>query len=272
MKTSRRTWLGLGAAILIDAAASKVIAADAHKHAAAPAKPVPGSGGEGGEVGGERGGAKAELKPSLRFARAIAFIRGHLLVGDELIRQGQWNAALPHFLHPLEEIYGGIAGDLATYGVRPFESALRALVQTVRARKLEAYDGARALVAERLATADAGLAKVEPDRVPFTVAVALEVLKQATEEYREAVERGRIAKAVEYQDARGFVWHAEALIESVSTELAAKDAEALAKTRTALTTLKAAWPTAVPPKKLVKDVSAVMGDVARVELYAGNFL
>src|SRR6185369_4646864 len=54
--------------------------------------------GEGGE-----GKNLANLPPDLAFAVRLALLRGHLLVGDELVRQKQWNAALPHFLHPIEE-------------------------------------------------------------------------------------------------------------------------------------------------------------------------
>ena len=69
------------------------------------------------------------------FAVRIALLRGHLLVGDELVDQGQWNAALPHFLHPSEEIYGDIERQLADYRVPPFDAALAALTAAVKARK-----------------------------------------------------------------------------------------------------------------------------------------
>ena len=67
--------------------------------------------GEGNEAKG-----LASLPPELAFAVRIALIRGHLLVGDELVKQQQWNAALPHFLHPGEEIYGDIKEALARQG------------------------------------------------------------------------------------------------------------------------------------------------------------
>ena len=49
----------------------------------------------------------------LAFGRFIALIRGHLLTGDELASQRQWDAAHPHFSFPTEEIYGIIREDLA---------------------------------------------------------------------------------------------------------------------------------------------------------------
>jgi hypothetical protein len=274
VKTRRTIWIGLGTlaagAALAPMAAAQTDPHGAHSHGAASAR----QGGEGGEGGGEGGAAKAapELAPNLRFATAIALIRGHFIVGDELVKAGRWNDALPHFLHPSEEIYGGIKGDLRSYGVRPFESALKSLAQTVKARRMESYGTALDLVRTQLAAADEGLRKVEPDWPRFSVETALEVLRQATDEYGEAIEGGRIAKAVEYQDARGFVWEADRLIESVSDQLKAKDPDALVSLQADLATLKQAWPSPVPPAKPVKDQGAVLGDVARIELHAGRFL
>src|SRR5262249_394591 len=80
---------------------------------------------EAGE--GNEGQNLANLPPELAFAVRIALLRGHLLVGDELVRQQQWNAALPHFLHPGEELYGDLKDQLANYNVPPFDTALKTL-------------------------------------------------------------------------------------------------------------------------------------------------
>src|SRR5215207_5175196 len=160
----RKIWVGLGTAVLVTSqvaaheqtplpipgdgvAPAGRHAAAAHRHGAAivlaaKAK-AGGEGGEGGEgnEGGE--GAKASydagLKPAVRFYRNIELIRGHLLVGDELVREKRWAEALPHFLHPSAEIYGKIRGDLKTYEVPPFLAALKALAQTVKAKNEGAY-------------------------------------------------------------------------------------------------------------------------------------
>src|SRR4051812_14803974 len=118
----RKVWVSVGAAVFV---ASQV---------AAPSKPLAGGlapgrplvlaaqGGEGGE-GGEAGAAyDAKLPRTLRFFRNIQLIRGHLLVGNELVAQGCWAEALPHFLHPSEEIYPKIRDDLKAYSVAPFET------------------------------------------------------------------------------------------------------------------------------------------------------
>src|SRR4051794_31883841 len=141
MKVRSKIWLGLGTVAIAgaamgavaDARSAGVQGAAHHQHGPASSTVLAAQqGGEGGE-GGEKGTAPSTLAPNLKFYRDVSLIRGHLLVGDELVRQERWADALPHFLHPAEEIYGGIKNDLRTYNVRPFEAALKALAQTVKA-------------------------------------------------------------------------------------------------------------------------------------------
>jgi len=229
-------------------------------------------GGEGGE-GGDEGGAKgANLPPDLDFALKIAQIRGHLLVGDELVKEGQWAAALPHFLHPSEELYGPIRGRLKDYNTPQFASALKLLATVVKQKK-GGDDYAQALrqVEDALAAADAGV-KAKQASDSFAVETALELLKSATGEYKEAIIKGRIAKPVEYQDARGFVWQAEKMIEASAPALEKKDADALKQVRAGFAELKKTWPAAMPPKTPVKDYAGVLGDVSRIELSVGKLM
>jgi hypothetical protein len=237
----------------------------------AKAKKQGGEGGEGGEEGGAKGGAV--LPPDLDFALKIAQIRGHLLVGDELVKQGQWAAALPHFLHPSEELYGPIRGKLKDYQTPQFSSALKLLSNAVKAKKGgEDYDKALKAVEEALAAADAGLKTKQPSWDSFSVETALELLKSSTHEYEEAIVKGRIAKPVEYQDARGYVWQSEKMIESVAPALEKKNADALKAVRDGLAELKKAWPAAMAPKAPVKDAGAVLSDVSRIELSVGKLM
>ena len=144
-------------------------------------------------------------------------MRGHLLVGDELVKEGQWAAAFPHFLHPSEELYGPIRGRLKDYNTPQFSSALKLLATVVKQKKGgDDYAKAWKQVEDALAAAEAGV-KAKQASDGFVVETALELLKSATGEYQQALgkTKGRIAKPVEYQDARGFVWQAEKMIESV---------------------------------------------------------
>jgi hypothetical protein len=229
--------------------------------------------GEGGENEGGAKGGGAKLPPDLDFALRIAQMRGHLLVGDELVKQSQWNAAYPHFRHPTEELYGGIRRRLKDYKVPPFEAALKVLANAVKARKGgDDYASAWKAVSDALDAADAGLKTKQAGWEAFVVETAVETFKSATGEYEEAIVKGRIAKPVEYQDARGFIWQADRMIETVAPALEKKDADALAHLRAAIAELKKAFPAAIPPTAPVKDYGAVLGDVSRIELAAGKLM
>src|SRR5207237_143907 len=146
MKTKSKVWLGIGAFVITGTAldghaqpvslslpdlssargahaegalsrarSGGVVLAQHGDHAKEPGKDA----GEGGE-----GKGLANLPPDLAFAVRISLLRGHLLVGDELVKQKQWNAALPHFLHPIEEIYDELRGRLDDYKTPAFEEAL----------------------------------------------------------------------------------------------------------------------------------------------------
>jgi hypothetical protein len=237
-----------------------------HKgHGADAAKAKPASDGEG------EGGGGAKLEPALQVSRGIGMIRGHLTVGNELVEAGRWADAMPHFLHPEEEIYGDLRDDLKSLGIAPFQVALKALSQTVKAKNKDAYLRARAALDERLAAADTALRAKRTDNTYFALETALEVLQQAADEYEEAVRKGRIVNIVEYQDARGFVAEADRLVGTVADAASAKNADAFKAIRASLDELKAAFPTLVPPQKAVKDSGEFLSGIAKFELQLGNF-
>jgi hypothetical protein len=230
---------------------------------------APSEGGEGGESKGID-----DLPPDLAFAVRLALLRGHIMVGDQLVKQGQWNAALPHFLHPSEEIYGDLKDALAEHNVPPFEAGLKTLVNVVKSKK-GGNDYVRALkaVGDATAPADAALRTKQADHwASFVAEAAVEALKVAAGEYENAIVGGRIAKPVEYQDARGFIMEAERMIESVAGGLEKKDAAAFKELRARLAELKKVFPTAVPPRSPVKDHGAMLAIVSRIELAASRLL
>jgi hypothetical protein len=226
------------------------------------------AGGEAGEAG-----VPADLPPDFQFALTLALIRGHLLVGDELVRAGKWDAALPHFLHPTEELYADLKDHLDDYKMAPFEDALKRLADAVKAKKGSDYARALKAVRDALAPSDAGLKeKQSEDWAGFVTQAAIESIKTATGEYQNAIVGGRLAKPVEYQDARGFILEGDRLIESVAAGLGKKDAAALKELRARLAELKKVFPTAVPPRTPVKDYGAMLALVSRVELAASRLM
>jgi hypothetical protein len=212
----------------------------------------------------------AALPPDVAFARFIALIRGHLLTGDELASQREWNGALPHFNFPTEEIYGVIREDLRSYKTPQFDDALKALARAVKADNAKQYSNARKRVEDALVAADAGLKAKQPNWQRFVMQVAIEVLKTSADEYDDAVAKGRIMRPIGYQTARGFILQADRMIESVAGELGANNAAALADMRAELAQLKQAFASVTAPKQAVMDYAELVAIVSRIELAAGK--
>ena len=206
----------------------------------------------------------------LAFGRNIALIRGHLLTGDELAAQRNWGGAAMHFGFPREEIYGLIREDLRTYKVPAFDGALKALVNAAKARNARQFPKARQSVETSLGTADASLKARQQSWPRFTTAVAIAVLKTAPDEYEDAVVKGRVARPIGYQTARGFVLQAERMIESVAGEFAGDNAAALADIRAGFAELKAAQPSVDAPKQAAIDEAAFQRAVGKIETAAAR--
>ncbi|HEY7302385.1 MAG TPA: hypothetical protein VH684_31195 [Xanthobacteraceae bacterium] len=289
MKSKQKIWLGVGAFVVVGAGAVGAsgplsaetpprmrffvgLAADAAMQRAPSGRIMLAQHADHSKEAGEGGEQKGieNLPPDLAFAVRIALVRGHLLVGDQLIKQREWNAALPHFLHPTEELYPDIKDHLAEYNVPQFDAVLVALADLVKARKGgDAYVRARKQVGDALAAADAGLqAKHGDDWSSFVTEAGVETIKAAAEEYGEAVSGGRIVKPVEYQDARGFIWEADRMIANVAPSLQKKDPAALKEVRTRVADIKKVFPTAVPPRVPVKDQAALLAMISQLELTA----
>lgn len=226
-------------------------------------------GGEGDEGGGHHAGAN--LPAPLRFFRNLQLMRGHLLVGDQLVQDGRWAEALPHFRHPEKEHYAAVKADLKTFDVPPFLDALKAAEKAVKARNKDAYASAKAALDERFAAAERSVRAKQANWPAFVAETALELINVSTEEYGHSLKGGRIANAVEYQDSRGFVFQTERLLDSAGEDLGRKDAEALQAARAALAELKQAWPSAMPPERPAKELGQVLALASRVELQLSRF-
>ena len=267
---TRKLWVGIGCAVITAAPAGRAAAQEKPAGMAPPvathdAVHAPSEGGEAYLTDG----GPADTR--IRFYRDLELVRGHLLVGEELIARDLWEEALPHFLHPTEELYGRLEQHIAMHDMRPFRRELLALAQTVKAKRRGAYEQALRVVDERL---DAALTVAKGFMHPlraFAVAAAVEVLKAALSEYQSALADGRFVRPVEYQDGRGFVRRASALLEENATDLAHRDRLAQARLRASLDRLQTAWPSPLPPAAPVLQVEEMAGLLAEFARAAARF-
>jgi len=244
-------WLGVCVALGVLAAPAPLIAQSAPPAAANP--PVTSA-------------------PDLAFGRFIALIRGHLLEGDDLVKLRQWDTAYPHFNFPHEEIYGIIRDDLRGYKTPPFDGALRALARTVKARNAKQYTKDMDKVETALSAADAGLKAKVPDWPRFEVSVAMSVLKNAPDEYDDAIANGRVVHPVGYRTARGFILQAERMIESTAPDFDVDSAASLADIRAGFAQLKTVFSPANAPERPPIEQAAFLAVVAQIESASAKLL
>jgi hypothetical protein len=274
-KLTRKLWISIGAVSLVSAPVTQFAAAkDAQQKSQQPANhqaphAASASATEGGEAYLRDGGPR---DTRIRFYRDIALMRGHLLIGDELITKGLWDDALPHFLHPTEELYGLLERYIKLHQITPFDRDLKALAQAVKAKRQGAYEQRARAVDQRLNNAlETAKRFMTPPVRTFTVRSALAVLRVAQSEYEAAIEDGKFTKPVEYQDSRGFVWQSERMLGAIAGELQEVDAAGLAKVRAGFERLKAAWPDLLPPPAPLLAPGEVAALISDIELNAARF-
>lgn len=265
---TRKVWIGIGAATLVSAPTLEVAAQHGGHHAKGKSSQSQGSvvvaPPKSGEAYLTDGGPK---DTRVRIYRDLMLMRGHLLVGGELVALDRWDDALPHFLHPTEELYGLMERYIKLHKVTPFDRQLKQLAQAVKARNTAAYAQALKVVDQRMANALTAFRRFMTGSpfTSFTAQAIVETLNVAKSEYEAAIEDGRYAQPVEYQDSRGFVLYAETVMAAHAEAFEAVDRQVFAELRRMLDEIKSAWPGPLPPDKV--GMSAVaLGE--RIDAFA----
>ena len=153
------------------------------------------------------------------FLFRLGMLEGHLMVGHDLLKAGRTGLALPHFGHPVRELYDDISDYVVATHIAPFDTQLIRLEAAVAGAPASAdtealYQATIRTVQQARMTAPAALR----DSVPQMIKICADTLDAAAGEYGESLNRGRVDVLVEYHDSRGYVsWvaqEAEALARS----------------------------------------------------------
>ena len=225
-------------------------------------------GGEGeGEGEGENEGegvAKVNfLKDDVAYLTQLGLMRGHLLVGYQLFKDGHIEHAKTHMKHPKSELYSDVASAFEARNVAGFADQLSALSSAVEQEQAsEVVDTAYAELLNAISVSEAAV-----DSSTLTPGVQLQrvvaLLRVAGEEYAIAVVDGEMKNAHEYQDALGFTTVAAEIIDSISGADAVQ-----AKAQDIVESLKPLWPNLVPPATLTTEAGQLFGAAAKIELLA----
>ncbi|HWB52480.1 MAG TPA: hypothetical protein VG651_25475 [Stellaceae bacterium] len=148
----------------------------------------------------------AAASADVDFLFRLAMMEGHLLVGHELLEAKQAPLAVPHFGHPVKELYDDVGPYLKAKKFPDFDKDLIALEAAVTAAPYapatEAkYQAVMATIRKARDLAPQALRASLPEMIK----VCASTIDAASGEYSEAIEQGKITSVVEYHDSRGYL-------------------------------------------------------------------
>ena len=197
----------------------------------------------------------------------LGLLQGHLMIGRELIDANQVALALPHFGHPIRELYDDISGELARRGITGFDGELIGLEALAAGKPRDAatrakYDEVMRVLAAVRATVPSGLLNNEA----FMLGVVGEVVTVGAEDYNESIESGRIAKPVEYHDSRGYLEYVDQELKRLEARPEGKASPRLDAARARFTEMQAIVAPLLPPDKPIRTVAQYKAIVAQFKL------
>ncbi len=203
------------------------------------------------------------------FLFRLGMVEGHLIVGHELLVAHQNALALPHFGHPVRELYDDLSPYLKKHKFPDFDRQLTALEAAATGAPdspkteaqyqeiIETVHKARTLAPAKLRAS-----------LPEMIKICSDTIDAASGEYGEALEKGQIASIVEYHDSRGYLAFVAQEVGQLKQQLSdAKSQDVLDRFKAVLA--KAQWIVAdlVPnsqPRATVAEYRAIVAEAATV--------
>ena len=186
------------------ALAHLIFCALATNAAAAPAPPLPAADPLPGVVLADA--HYGDAADDVDFLFRLGMLEGHLMVGHELLEAHQPSLALPHFGHPVRELYDDISDYLDAHKFPPFDKQLIALEAAVTAAPESPDTQAKyqAVIATVHKARELAPAELRAS-LPEMIRVCSDTIDAAAGEFGESLERGRVTAMIEYHDSRGFL-------------------------------------------------------------------
>ena len=205
------------------------------------------------------------VEDNLDIFEKLGLLEGHLIVGMALMDAKMTKDALPHFGHPVKELYDYLEPVLKTRNVPDFKADLIALEAKAKAtppdpKLAEAYAGVLHKVEALRATIPSAMMTSRP----FMVRAIALMMKASADDLGESIEKGRIANAVEYHDALGFARYTEGVAKAKASVLGAS----AAPIATELKLVMSAFPSLKPPEKPVRTMADLEKASDRVKALA----
>lgn len=217
-----------------------------------------GEGGEGGEAAHSHSSASSD--PDVSYMVSLGLMKGHMIVGKELLDEGNYKEAEPHIGHPVEELYGDIESELPNRNVKDFKRTLNQLHDLVKSVPGDPQIAAQYKMA--IGDIDTAIAALPSDQLTspkFVLEVINGLLAVAAEEYEASIADAKFVELVEYQDSRGFVLYSIEQYQTISDQVAAQYPEVDQTIKSTLEDLIKAWPSVNLPDSPIMTPAEVSG-------------
>jgi hypothetical protein len=135
-------------------------------------------------------------------------IKGHLFQAIENKKDGNITLTSAHASHPIAELYSLIEDDIKAYNLdlaNNIEKRLKALPSKAVGSLDEFKNETSEVESLIIDTIHSIIPLDKRESLGFHLQVMVNVLDEASIEYAEGVEEGKVANIIEYQDAQGFV-------------------------------------------------------------------
>jgi hypothetical protein len=152
------------------------------------------------------------------FLFRLGMMEGHLIIGHELLQANQVALAVPHFGHPVRELYDDVGPYLDKHHFPAFDRQLIALEATVtaapKAQDTETqYQAMIATLHKARALAPASLRA----SIPEMIHICSDTIDAASGEFGESLQQGQVSALVEYHDSRGFLEYVAQEVDALAT-------------------------------------------------------
>ncbi len=157
--------------------------------------------------------AASEAEAEADFLEKLGLLEGHLMIGRRLLGAGQARLAVPHFGHPIRELYTWLEPRIAQRRAPQFERELEVMEDWAERGNTGtggAFAAAWEALRPKLAATHAAVPATLRASPRFMLHHVAMIMFDVASDYGESVERGRIVNVVEYHDSMGYLMYAEA--------------------------------------------------------------
>ena len=199
---------------LVCVCALSVVAAAPAPHLAVPAAPIL-----------KVDASKDSAGDASDYLFRLGLMEGHLMIGHELLQARKAEMAVPHFGHPVRELYDDVSDYVEANHFPAFNKQLAVLEASVTTAPYSADTEAKyqAMIetlhkAREIAPADIRAS------IPENIKICADTIDAASGEFNEALEQGEVKNLVEYHDSRGYLGYANQQMQALMAKV--KDAQA----------------------------------------------